>query len=197
LGGGFEAALAHHVMIAEEQCELGLPEIRFNLFPGMGAYTFLARYVGIQLADQIISSGKMYDVSTLHKMGVVTQVVKKGEGEKAVNQFIRKHSRAFNGMQALQEARQRHAPLDYDELIDITKIWVDAALKLKPKDLKMMKKLVDAQNQKAIDMQYKLRTKQDRRFEKENIEFPFEDLEGNMITQDRRSGKDPRAFEEK
>jgi len=192
LGGGFEGAISHNITIVEEQAQMGVPEIRFNLIPGMGAYSFLARIVGIKTTEEIISSGKMYDAQTLYDMGVITHVVKKGEGEKAINQFMRRHKRSFNGMQAIQAARHRYAPIDYDELIDITKIWVDAALRLEPKDLKMMKKLVDAQNQKVMNMQYKLRAKQDRRFEKGNIEFPFEDMEGNTIPIDRRSGADPR-----
>ena len=192
LGGGFEGAISHNITIVEEHSHMGLPEIRFNLIPGMGAYSFLARSVGIKMAEEIIASGKVYDAVTLHKMGVITQVVKRGEGEKAVNQYMKRNNRLFNGMQAIQAARQRHAPLDYEELIDITKIWVDAALRLEPKDLKMMKKLVDAQNQKTINMNYKLRTKQDRRFEKDNIDFPYTDSSGNIIILDRRSKKDPR-----
>ncbi len=192
LGGGFEGVVSCNISIVEEQVQMGLPEIRFNLIPGMGAYSFLARLVGTRVTEEIISSGKMYGAAELYEMGVVTQVVKQGEGEEAVNRFMRRHSRSFNGMQAIQAARHRYAPIDYDELIDITKIWVDAALRLEPRDLRMMKKLIDAQNQKAIDMQRRLRTKQDRRFEKENIEFPFEDMEGNTIFQDRRSGRDPR-----
>ena len=192
LGGGFEGAISHNITIVEEQVQMGLPEIRFNLIPGMGAYSFLARSVGTKMAEEIISSGKMYDATELCDMGVVTHVVKQGEGEKEVNKFMKRHSRSFNGMQAIQAARHRYAPIEYDELIDITKIWVDAALRLEPKDLRMMKKLVDAQNQKAINMQRKLRTKQDRRFEKGNIQFPFEDMEGNIIFKDRRSRKDPR-----
>ncbi|MDH3320213.1 MAG: crotonase/enoyl-CoA hydratase family protein, partial [Betaproteobacteria bacterium] len=39
LGGGFETALSSDVLIAEESAQLGLPEILFNLFPGMGAYS--------------------------------------------------------------------------------------------------------------------------------------------------------------
>ncbi|BAF71518.1 crotonase/enoyl-CoA hydratase family protein [Sulfurovum sp. NBC37-1] len=193
LGGGFEGAISHSITIVEEQSQMGLPEIRFNLIPGMGAYSFLARSVGIKLAEEIIASGKVYDAATLHEMGVITQVVKRGEGEKAVNQYMKRNSRLFNGMQALQAARQRYAPLDYEELIDITKIWVDAALRLEPKDLKMMKKLVDAQNQKNIDMNYKLRTKQDRRFEKGGSDFPYTDSDGNIVLHDRRSHKDPRS----
>ncbi len=192
LGGGFEAAISCNITIVEEHSHMGLPEIRFNLIPGMGAYSFLARSVGIKMAEEIIASGKVYDATTLHEMGVITQVVKRGEGEKAVNQYMKRNNRLFNGMQAIQAARQRYAPLDYEELIDITKIWVDAALRLEPKDLKMMKKLIDAQNQKTINMNYKLRTKQDRRFENDNISFPYTDSDGNIILFDRRSKKDPR-----
>ena len=35
LGGGFEAALSSNVLIAERNAKLGLPEVLFNLFPGM------------------------------------------------------------------------------------------------------------------------------------------------------------------
>lgn len=192
LGGGFEGVISCNVSIVEEQCEMGLPEIRFNLIPGMGAYSFLARLVGIKVTEEIISSGKVYDARTLYEMGVITQVVKQGEGEAAVNKFMKRNSRLFNGMQALQEARRRYQPIDYDELIDITKIWVDAALRLTPNDLKMMHKLVDAQNAKNIKTEHKLRTKQDRRFESEEVNFPFIDIDGNVVEKDRRVRPDPR-----
>jgi len=43
LGGGFEAALATDVIIAERSTTVSFPEILFNLFPGMGALSFLGR----------------------------------------------------------------------------------------------------------------------------------------------------------
>jgi DSF synthase len=192
LGGGFEAAISCNMVIAEEQAQMGLPEIRFNLIPGMGAYSFLARLVGTKVTEEIIGSGQMYDAATLHEMGVITQVVKQGEAETAVKKYMKRNIRLFNGMQALQEARRRYQPISYDELIDITKIWVNAALQLSPLDLKMMQKLVDAQNAKNINVQHKLRTKQDRRFESEKIIFPFVDTEGKVIEKDRRGKPDPR-----
>ena len=45
LGGGFEAALSSNLLIAERGTKFGLPEILFNLFPGMGGYSFLARKI--------------------------------------------------------------------------------------------------------------------------------------------------------
>jgi len=50
LGGGFETALASDVIVAEESAMLGLPEILFNLFPGMGAYSLLARRASPRVA---------------------------------------------------------------------------------------------------------------------------------------------------
>ena len=51
IGGGFEAMLTDDVVIAERGAKFGLPEILFNLFPGMGAYSFLERKVGQKAAE--------------------------------------------------------------------------------------------------------------------------------------------------
>lgn len=192
LGGGLEAALSCNVCIAEESCQMGVPEIRFNLIPGMGAYSLLARSVGIKKAEEIISSGKTYDAKTFHKMGVIATLAKDGGAQEAANRFMKRHSKFFNGMQAMQAARHRYAPIDYDELLDITKIWVEAALRLTKKDIKMMRKLVEAQNQKNIDKSRKLRAKQDRRFDGSATLFPLVDSSGNVIENDRRMRSDQR-----
>jgi len=51
LGGGFESALSATVLVAEESARMGFPEILFNLFPGMGAYSLLSRKVGRRIAE--------------------------------------------------------------------------------------------------------------------------------------------------
>jgi len=61
-----------NVLIAERGAKMGLPEILFNLFPGMGAMSFLGRRVGHHLAEKIIRSGKVYLAEELYEMGVVT-----------------------------------------------------------------------------------------------------------------------------
>ncbi|MGB5539334.1 MAG: crotonase/enoyl-CoA hydratase family protein, partial [Gammaproteobacteria bacterium] len=43
LGAGFEGALSCDYIVAERTVQLGFPEVLFNMFPGMGAYSFLAR----------------------------------------------------------------------------------------------------------------------------------------------------------
>jgi DSF synthase len=148
LGGGFESALAANVLIAERGCKMGLPEILFNLFPGMGAMTFLGRRVGHHKAEKIILSGKLYSAEELYDMGAVDVLAEPGEGEQAVYEYIRRESKARNGALALRAAREVSQPASYEELIRITEIWVDAALRLSPKDLRMMERLVSRQTTK-------------------------------------------------
>ena len=145
LGGGFEAALTSDIIIAERGSKIGFPEILFNLFPGMGAYSFLARKVGTIQAEKIILSGQLYSAEELHELGLVDVLVEKGEGEHAVYDYVEKQARRSNGYIAVQKARHRFNPVTYKELMDITGIWVDAALKLNARDIKVMDRFVRSQ----------------------------------------------------
>jgi DSF synthase len=145
LGGGFEAALTSDVIIAEESAQMGLPEILFNLFPGMGACSLLARRIGMRAAEEFILSGKVLTASELHKMGIVDVVATDGQGETAVRNWIAKNAKRRNGMQAVFNARQFIHPVTREELDGIVGLWVDAALRLSERDLKMMSRLVRAQ----------------------------------------------------
>lgn len=149
LGGGFECALSGNVLIAERGTKMGFPEILFNLFPGMGAMTLLGRKIGYTQAEKIILSGKLYSAEEMHALGVVDVLAEPGEGEQAVYEFIRKEARQRNGVLALRAAREISQPIAHDELMRIAEVWVDAALKLEAKDLKMMERLVARQTGKV------------------------------------------------
>jgi DSF synthase len=149
MGGGFEAALSAHVMIAEKSALMGLPEVLFNLFPGMGALSFLSRKIGMRAAEAMVRSGKVYRAKELYEMGVVDVLAEDGQGEKALYDWIRKNHRSLNSFQAIHRAKQRVNPLTLEELYEITEIWVDAALRLTERDLKIMERLVRAQNRKT------------------------------------------------
>jgi len=151
LGGGFETVLSSNVIIAEQRARMGLPEILFNLFPGAGAYSLLARRVGIKLAEEMIFSGRIYSAADLHKMGVVDVLVDDGLGEAAVYDYVRTNERRRNGMQAMYSCRQHLSPISYDELLNITNIWVEAALRLQEKDLKLMTRLGRSQLKRSQD----------------------------------------------
>jgi DSF synthase len=145
LGGGFETALSSDIIIAEEGAQLGLPEILFNLIPGMGAFSLLSRKIGMRAAEDLIASGKILPAKTLHEMGVVDVLAKEGEGVQTVRQWIARNQRRRGGYQALQQARRLVNPVTREELDAIVDVWVDAALRLDDRDLKMMSRIVRSQ----------------------------------------------------
>ena len=148
LGGGMELALSCHTIVAEQGVGMGLPEVLFGLFPGMGAYSFLCKRVSPQLAEKMILSGEIYSSDELHKLGVVDVLVPKGEGESAVQDLIRTQQRSPHAHLALNQCRAIAQPVGYDELMGITEVWVDTALALGDKSLRMMERIVRAQERR-------------------------------------------------
>lgn len=146
LGGGFEAALSSDVLIAEKNARMGFPEVLFNLFPGMGAYSFLSRKLGPKQAERMILSGKIYDAVELYDMGLIDVLANSGEGETAVHDYIKRENRSRNGFRALRKVRDYCDSVSYEELKRVVEIWVDAAMNLTPRDLRMMEKLVKRQD---------------------------------------------------
>jgi DSF synthase len=145
LGGGLECALSSDVIVAEESAMMGLPEILFNLFPGMGAYNLLARRIGPREVESLILSGRILPAAKLHEMGVVDVLAKDGEGEAAVQAWIAKNTRRRTGFQAVMRVRDQVNPVSREELDAVCDIWVDCALRLDDRDLRMMGRVVRAQ----------------------------------------------------
>jgi len=150
LGGGFECALSSDVIVAEESAQMGLPEIMFNLFPGMGAYQLLTRRIGVRAAEQLILSGRVLPARKLHEMGVVDVLAKDGQGESAVQQWVAANHRRHNGMQAVFGLRQLCNPVSRRELDAVAQSWVDAALRLTERDQRLMGWLMRAQQDRAV-----------------------------------------------
>jgi DSF synthase len=151
LGGGFETALASDVLVAEESAVMGLPEVLFNLFPGMGAYSLLSRRIGRKAAEELILSGELLPAARLHEMGIVDVLARDGEGVAATTEWIRKAEKRRNGYQAVFQARKAVNPIEREELDRVTDVWVDAALRLEDKDLKMITRLVRSQERRMAE----------------------------------------------
>jgi DSF synthase len=147
LGGGFEGALSSEIIVAEKSARFGFPEVLFNMFPGMGAYSFLSRRVGDKAASELIGSGRIYSADDMLAMGVIDAVAEDGKGEAEVASLIKRRSRSRNGLAGLAAVRRRVAPVDYSELMDVVRIWVDTAMRLNTRDIKLMQKLVSRQNE--------------------------------------------------
>jgi len=146
LGGGFEAALSSDLVVAERHARFGFPEILFNLFPGMGAYSFLDRRVGRKVTEELLSTGKTYTADDMLKLGVIDYVADTGGGDAAVAALMQRRSRSRNGMVGISTVRRRVNPVTFQELLDVVDLWADCALRLSGRDLKLMQRLVSRQN---------------------------------------------------
>lgn len=153
LGGGFEAALAHHYVLAQKDIRMGFPEIAFNLFPGMGAYSLVARKTHMRLAEELISTGESHTAEWYHDKGLIDQVFEKDDGYLAVRTLIDVIRPKLNGIRAMLRARQRVLAIDKAELMEITEDWAQAAFSLEEKDLLYMERLVTLQNRHASKIQ--------------------------------------------
>ncbi|MGE8633699.1 MAG: crotonase/enoyl-CoA hydratase family protein [Achromobacter piechaudii] len=149
LGGGFEAALAHHFVLAQNNARMGFPEMAFNLFPGMGGYSLVARRSGMKLAEELISTGESHTAEWFHGKGLVDTLFEPGEAYRVTRTFIDVMRPKLNGMRAMLRARQRVLNLSRSELMDITEDWVEAAFSIDPKDRAYMERLVLAQNRRS------------------------------------------------
>ena len=145
LGGGFEGALSFNVLVAEKRAKFGLPEILFNLFPGMGAFSFLSRKLDVTRAHKMILSGRVFSAAELHDLGLIDILAEDGRGEEAVRDYIAQNRRHHAVHRRVREVGARVNPLSLDELRDVTDIWAEHAMKLQETDLRNMERLASAQ----------------------------------------------------
>lgn len=79
MGGGLEVALACDIRIAEEQAQLALPEATVGLLPCAGGTQNLTALVGEGWAKRMILCGERIDAAKAREIGLVEEVVGKGE----------------------------------------------------------------------------------------------------------------------
>lgn len=149
LGGGFEAVLSFNVIVAEKGARFGLPEIAFGLFPGMGAHSLLSRKIGLSRAEEMMLSNRLYTAEEMHEMGIVHVLAEPGCGEEAVRAYIAKNGRRQVGHRGIYHASSLASPVTLEELNAIVEVWADSALCLSDSDLKLMRRLGDAQTRLA------------------------------------------------
>lgn len=146
LGGGFEGALVTDFLVVERDAKLGLPEIGFNTFPGMGAVSLLTRRAGQALAERIISSGSIYSGQEMFDLGVVDVLAPDGRAHETATAWMREGGEdRWRKRRALAEARRRCFAMPREELHYIVDLWVECVKALADHDLRHMDRLVAAQ----------------------------------------------------
>jgi DSF synthase len=149
LGGGFEAALSFNVVVAERGVRFGLPEIVFGLFPGMGAHSLLSRKIGLARAEEMMLSNRLYTAEEMYEMGLVHVLAEPGCGEEAVRAYISQNRRRQVGHRGIYHGSSLSDPITLEELNAIVEVWADSALCLSEGDLKLMRRLGNAQTRLA------------------------------------------------
>lgn len=75
LGGALELALATSAIIAAENTRLGLPEVTLGLLPGGGGTQLLRRFVRLDAAADLLTTGRSVGARQAAGLGLVQQVV--------------------------------------------------------------------------------------------------------------------------
>lgn len=79
LGGGFELAMLCDTIIATEDAQFGLPEIKLGILPGIGGSQRLTKSIGKALAMDLILTGRTINVHEAKSAGIVARIVPSGE----------------------------------------------------------------------------------------------------------------------
>jgi acetyl-CoA C-acetyltransferase len=86
-GGGFELALACHLVVAEEQAQLALTEVKVGLVAAMGGLVRLPRALPPQVANEMILTGRRMGTEEAKGWGLVNRVVPRGEALTAAREL--------------------------------------------------------------------------------------------------------------
>lgn len=119
-GGGCELAMLCDIRIAEEQALLGLPEIKLGLFPGGGGTQRLPRLVGEAKAKELMFTGDPISAQIAKEIGLVNQVVPKGEALQAAKRMARTIAeKSLPALSLIKEAVDKGMEVSIEEGIKI------------------------------------------------------------------------------
>jgi DSF synthase len=139
-GGGFEAALSCHLIVAEEGTHFGFPESLFGLYPGMGAVPLLAARTDAAVAIRLTATANRYAANFLRDIGVVDFVVPVGTGREFVKSLA-----AFSATDLIRHRKAQLAGITFAALLESVDQWVSDALALSDKHQRAMGYLLSAQ----------------------------------------------------
>jgi len=75
LGGGTEIAIASDFIYASENAKFGQPEINLGVIPGFGGTQRLPRLIGMNMAKELVFTGKLISALEAEKIGLVNKVI--------------------------------------------------------------------------------------------------------------------------
>ncbi|CAN5189436.1 hypothetical protein BH09ACT12_BH09ACT12_01690 [soil metagenome] len=116
-GGGFELALACHLVVAEEQAQLALTEVKVGLVAAAGGLVRLPRVLPPHVANELILTGRRMGVEEAQRWGIVNRVAPTGDAMKVARELAAELMESSPtsvriSLQLMAEARAHADPLD-------------------------------------------------------------------------------------
>lgn len=141
-GGGFEVLTAFDYIVANRNATFSLPEIKYNMFPGMGVYTFLSRKIGMNVAHKIITSGEVYTAQEMYDLGVVDKIL--NDLDDNLFPDLKKDRGLYYSMLTKKNIRKEEEV--WDELLEGIHLWVECVMGMSPKDIEKIDRVVALQD---------------------------------------------------
>jgi enoyl-CoA hydratase/crotonobetainyl-CoA hydratase len=89
LGGGLEIALTADVIVASEDAEFGLPEVKRGLIAAAGGVLRLPRRIPRNVALEMIMTGRPISAQRAYELGLVNRVVPPGQALEVAHEIAR------------------------------------------------------------------------------------------------------------
>jgi len=145
LGGGLEGAACCQTIIAEQGSSLQLPEIKFGMFPGMGAISYLSRRSPGPQVRRMVETGEAMSAEEAHDVRIVDELAPRGLGVAAAHRVNVGLSQGFHARMATRYALALACGPTLSELERIAEAWVDVAFKIDLRDMRLMLRLASQQ----------------------------------------------------
>ena len=87
MGGGFETALASHLVVADETARFALSEVKVGLVAGAGGVIRLPRAVPEKIASELILTGRRIGAEEARDLGVVNRIAPAGKALDAAREL--------------------------------------------------------------------------------------------------------------
>lgn len=123
LAGGFEIALACDLIVASENSEFGLPEVRRGILASAGGAYRLSRRIPLNIANELICTGQRMSCDRASRLGLINRVVPRGGARQAAIELASAISEGapIAIRESLRVARKAHDLTD-EQLYEMSQI---------------------------------------------------------------------------
>ena len=143
LGGGLELALAcdYRIAVESHKRNLGLPEVRMGIHPGLGGTVRSVRLLGAPTALNLMLTGRSISAVEARRAGLLDRIVPEAQLDRTAREFVLSpppkrrapfHVRALGlqvvrpwlGRQLRAQVKRRARPAHYPAPFAIVDLWV-------------------------------------------------------------------------